>query len=182
MERTMESNKGQQATERRAAERRTGRPLQRWAAATAASLALASAAALAAPPASLDVSVRSGGVSTEDFAALNSRASDYALKMIFAAKHSGAYLADVDVVVRSLPRREVVLEHRTEGPLLLAKLPPGRYEVVASYGQVLPGAPTRQVRQVTIAPKSLAQMVVYFDTGDEVSVDLESNDNGTRVR
>ncbi|MFO1288956.1 MAG: hypothetical protein U1F49_22030 [Rubrivivax sp.] len=174
MERAMERNP----------ERRTDNknPLQRWAAATAASLALASAAALATPPTNLDVSVRSGGVSTEDFAALDSHASDYALKMIFAAKHSGAYLADVDVVVRSLPRREVVLEHRTEGPLLLATLPPGRYEVEASYGQVLPGAPTRQVRQVTISAKSLAQMVMYFDTGDEVSVDLESNDNGTRVR
>ena len=179
----MERNPEQRTEKRTEKHTENRKPLHRWAAATAASLALASAAALAAPPTTnLDVSVRSGGVSTEDFAALNSQASDYALKMIFAAKHSGAYLADVDVVVRSLPGREVVVEHRTEGPLLLATLPPGRYEIVASYGQVLPGAPTRQVRQVTISPSSLAQMVMYFDTGDEVSVDLESNDTGVRVR
>lgn len=163
-------------------ERRADRPLLQRAAVAAAGLALASAAALAAPPDHFDISVRSGGASTEDYAALDSHASDYALKMIFAARHSGAYLADIDVVVRSLPAGDVVLEHRTAGPLLLATLPPGRYEITASCAQVLPGAPTRQVRQVTISPDSLAQMVMYFDTGDEVSVDLEGSDNETRVR
>jgi hypothetical protein len=142
------------------------RPLQQWAAATAAGLTFAGAAIAANPP---PVPVRSGGSSLDEFAELNRQASDYSLKLILAAKRSGAYLADVDVVVRSLPSREVVLEHRSEGPLVLAALPPGRYEVTASYGQVLPGAPTTNTRIVTISPSGLAQMVLYFDTGDQVS-------------
>jgi len=149
------------------------KPIHRWAAAAAAgftvataSLAPAAASAANAP----GVSVQSGGVSVDEFAELNRRASDYQLKLILAARHSGAYLADVDVVVRSLPSRTVVLEHRSEGPLVLAQLPPGRYEVTATYGQVLPGAPASQTRIVTVPPsRSLAQMVMYFDTGDDLS-------------
>ncbi|MBI5722243.1 MAG: hypothetical protein HZC37_31595 [Burkholderiales bacterium] len=142
------------------------RPLQRWAAAAAAGLTLASAAMAADPPA---VPVRSGGVSVDEFAELNRQASAYSLKLILAAKGSGAYLADVDVVVRELPSRSVVLEHRSEGPLVLASLPPGRYEVAATYGQVRPGALKTQTRTVSISPSALAQRVMYFDTGDEVS-------------
>lgn len=144
------------------------RPLHRWAAATAAGLTFAGAAFAANPP-PVPVAVRSGGVSVDEFAELNRRASDFSLKLILAAKRTGAYLADVDVVVRALPSRNVVFEHRSEGPLVLAALPPGRYEVTATYGQVLPGAPTTNTRIVTIAPSGLAQMVMYFDTGDEVS-------------
>lgn len=92
------------------------------------------------------VTVHGGGVSVDEFAELNRRASDYQLKLVLAAKHSGAYLADVDVVVRSLPSRTVVLEHRSEGPLVLAELPTGRYEVTASCGQVRPGASTTHTR------------------------------------
>ena len=118
--------------------------------------------------------MRSGGVSSDEYAALSSQAADYSLKLILAAKHTGAYLADVDVVVRSLPSREVVLEHRTEGPLLLATLPPGRYEITATYGQVTPGTPTTQTRIVNINGAGLAQMVMYFDTGDKLSPDLHA--------
>jgi hypothetical protein len=117
--------------------------------------------------------VQSGGASVEDFAALNREAAQHSLKLVLASKGSGAYLADVDVSVHELPSRRVVLEHRTEGPLMLAKLPPGRYEVVAQYRDVLPGAATRVVRTVSIG-RGLTQMVIYFDTGDEVSPDRVS--------
>jgi len=150
------------------------KPIQRWALLTAAGLAVTATAAIAANgnglPAGQDTAVISGGASIDDFADLNRQAGDYQLKLILAAKRSGAYLADVDVVVRSLPSREVVLEHRSQGPLVLAQLAPGRYEVTASYGDVLPGAATRNVRTFTVpASRNLAQMVMYFDTGDEVN-------------
>jgi hypothetical protein len=145
----------------------------RWAVATAAGLAVASAAFAATNlPAS---NVVSGGVTVDEFAALNRMSNEYQLKLILAAKGSGAYLADVDVVVKALPSREVVIEHRTEGPLLLASLPPGRYEVTASYGQVLPGAPHNVSRTFTVAGSGLSQMVMYFDTGDKVSGDLAAD-------
>ena len=70
----------------------------------------------------------------------------------------------------ALPSREVVLEHRTDGPLLLASLPPGRYQVRATYGQVLPGAPTTNTRVITVG-SGLTQLVMYFDTGDTVSAE-----------
>ncbi|MCW5634754.1 MAG: hypothetical protein KIT17_15575 [Rubrivivax sp.] len=158
------------------------RTLQHIAVTTAAGLAMAGAAfaAQAASPSvrmhdqraasAQDVVVRSGGASVEDFAALNREASDYSLKLITAAKGSGAYLADVDVVVRALPSLEPVLEHRTEGPLLLATLPPGRYEVTATYGQVLPGASMTQRRIVTVG-SGLTQMVMYWETGDQVAAE-----------
>lgn len=145
--------------------------LHRWAVAAAAGITFATATATATAAINAPgVVVRSGGTDVDEFAELNRQAADYQLKLILAAKHSGAYLADVDVVVRALPSREIVLEHRSEGPLVLAQLPPGRYEVTATYGQVLPGAPNRLTRTVTVpASRSLAQMVLYFDTGDELS-------------
>lgn len=130
---------------------------------------LSAALAVAAAP-SRDVSVQSGGASVEEFQALNREASQHSLKLVLASKGSGAYLADVDVKVYSVPSRALVLEHRTEGPLMLATLPPGRYEVVAEYADVLPGAATRVSRTVQVG-KGLSQMVIYFNTGDDVSPD-----------
>ena len=73
---------------------------------------------------SSSVKVESGGVTVDQFAQLNQRADDYTLELVRAAKGSGAYLADVDVSIRSLPAGDVVVEHRTEGPLMLVDLPP----------------------------------------------------------
>lgn len=114
------------------------------------------------------VAYESGGATLEEFAALNQRAHDYSFKLVLAAKGSGAYLADVDVRIVSLPQREVVLETRTEGPLLLAALPPGRYEVTGTFDGVLAGAPTNVKRTLIVPSKGTVQSVMYFDTGDQV--------------
>ncbi len=134
-------------------------------------LVLASAAlcALAGPAAAVQqLPVESGGVGSEQFAALSARAGAYSFKLLLAAKGSGAYLANVDVTVRALPSNEVVVQHRTEGPLLLAALPPGRYGVEARYDAVRPGAPTAIQRQFTIPQKGQVDMVIHFDTTDRV--------------
>jgi hypothetical protein len=115
------------------------------------------------------VRFESGGATYEEFDAMNLRARDYSLKLVLAAKGSGAYLSDVDVTITSLPQRETVLEHRTEGPLLMAALPPGRYEVSGTVADVLPGAPTTVKRTVVVPRNGLAQTVLYFDTGDETA-------------
>jgi hypothetical protein len=125
---------------------------------------MATAAALADNPAA--VRFESGAASFEGIDEMNARASDYSFKLILAAKGSGSYLADVDVTIATLPQRTTVLEHRTEGPLLLAALPPGRYEVTATFADVLPGAATTQKRTVTVPRQGLVQTVLYFDTGD----------------
>lgn len=110
----------------------------------------------------------SGGATLEEFQQLNQRANDYSLKLVLAAKGSGAYLADVDVEIVALPQRERVLQTRTEGPLLLADLPPGRYEVTGNFDGVLPGAASSVRRTVVVPRHGTAQAVMYFDTGDQV--------------
>jgi hypothetical protein len=125
---------------------------------------IASANALADKEA--PVRFESGGATYEEVDAMNLRARDYSFKLVLAAKGSGAYLSDVDVTITSLPQREAVLQHRTEGPMLLAELPPGRYEVSGTFTDVLPGAPTTVKRTVVVPRNGLAQTVLYFDTGD----------------
>jgi len=115
------------------------------------------------------VKVESGGVTVDQFSELNQRADDYSLKLIWAAKGSGAYLADVDVSIRTLPSRDLVVQHRTEGPLMLVDLPPGRYVVSGHYGDVTPGAPIAVERTVVVPRQGTRQMVMYFDTADQVS-------------
>jgi hypothetical protein len=134
---------------------------------TAATLVLA----LAASPATAQqsVAVESGGASVESFDALTARASDYSLKLLLAAKGSGAYLADVDVTVRALPSNDLVLQHRTEGPLMLAALPSGRYRIETHYSDVLPGAATTIQRTVVVPRNGRRNVVIYFDTGDNVA-------------
>jgi len=134
-----------------------------------ASLTLLSGTALAAPAST--VLYRSGGVTVDEFVEMNREAKDYSMKLVLAAKGSGAYLADVDVAVKALSGGDVVISTRTEGPLLLAALPPGRYEVTATFKDVRPGAPTTLKRIVTVPRKGLAQAVLYFDTGDQVGAD-----------
>lgn len=120
------------------------------------------------PAAAQSVAVESGGVGLDEFALLKTRAHEYSLELLLAAKHSGAYLADVDVVVQRMPDGEVVVEHRTEGPLLLADSAPGRYRLDAQFDDVVPGAPARVSRVFDVPREGLRRLVVYFDTGDRV--------------
>jgi hypothetical protein len=158
------------------------------AAIAAALLAMALVGQTAAPAAAADgaannasnnaVEVRSGGVSLEEFAALNREAGQHTLKLLLASKGRGAYLAGVDVTVRDLQTGRVVLQHRTEGPLLLARLPPGRYEVVADYADVRPGAATRQQRNITIGA-GLTSLALHFDTVDDLSAETSASPRPT---
>jgi hypothetical protein len=117
------------------------------------------------------VRVESGGVTVEQFSQLSQRANQYSLKLVWAAKGSGAYLADVDVSIRSLPDNELVVQHRTEGPVLLAALPPGRYVVTGRYDDVKAGSPTSIERTVVVPRQGTREVVMYFNTADEVSAE-----------
>jgi hypothetical protein len=140
------------------------KPLHRLSSAAALGLAVVFGTAAAQS----SVAVESGGVDTHELAVLKTRAHDFSFELTLAAKHSGAYLADVDVVVNRLPDGEVVLEHRTKGPLMLADLPPGRYRLDARYDDVLPGAASHVRRNFEVTSGGLRRMVIYFDTGDTV--------------
>jgi hypothetical protein len=81
----------------------------------------------------------SGGIGKDEADALKQQSADYALTLEFASARSaegdaspGAYLADVKVDIRDAQGRQM-LNTTAEGPLLLVRLPPGDYTVVADW-------------------------------------------------
>ncbi len=77
------------------------------------------------------VSYVSGGVGTASIDRLNTVASGFNLKLVFASK-SGAYLADVRVKIADSTGR-TLLDVPSEGPWFLAKLPTGNYQIIATF-------------------------------------------------
>ena len=112
-------------------------PLRRTAyVALAALIGLAWVAPVNAMPdqivmASPGVTYVSGGAGTEAVDRLRAMEKDFNLKLVFALSN-GEYLADVNVSVVDAANH-VVLDTSSEGPWLLAKLPPGKYQVNANY-------------------------------------------------
>jgi hypothetical protein len=82
-------------------------------------------------PAGDTVSYVSGGIGADAIADLRAQEERYNLKLVFSLIE-GNYVADVNVVLRSAAGT-VLLEHLAEGPILLARLPAGRYSVTVTY-------------------------------------------------
>ena len=116
----------------------------------------------------------SGGVSHSELQELHAQRQNYSFWLTTAALKSGAHLADVSVRITPLRGTDPVLNHTTGGPWLFAALPPGRYQVEAVF-KPSPDRPT-QVRRglTTIHPGDHHQMVLYFDTADEVGVESQT--------
>ncbi len=70
----------------------------------------------------------SGGVSESGMQRIDAETNGYNLKLLCVAQ--GAYLADVSVKITD-SKGANVLDVVTDGPVLLAKLPPGSYTVTA---------------------------------------------------
>jgi hypothetical protein len=79
------------------------------------------------------VSWVSGGVSADERDEMILALPDHNLKVLTAAEKSGAFLAGAQVVVRDAGGR-TVFETTLEGPWLLARLPPGNYQLIATLG------------------------------------------------
>ena len=77
------------------------------------------------------VSSTSGGVSLNSRDQLRSNMPDHNVKMVFSLT-TGNYLSDVTVKVVDSARR-TVLDEVSNGPWLFAKLPPGNYNVTATF-------------------------------------------------
>lgn len=97
----------------------------------------------------------SGGNGLEERQALNDVSGDYNLKLVFAEKQSGSYLADVKLSIMDMKGRKV-LEAISDGPWFLAKLVPGRYKITAEI------AGKTQVRQAKVGSGRLAQLYFYW--------------------
>jgi hypothetical protein len=130
-------------------------PRESWpgeVAATLAMTALLMLAALSAPVAQAQtlpqarsqgsIEYVTGGVGKEEADALKQASGDYSLTLELASsgptpegRTTGAYVADALVVIRDAQGREI-LNTRTDGPLLLARLPAGRYTISADWNGV----------------------------------------------
>jgi hypothetical protein len=97
----------------------------------------------------------SGGAGADAREELRAREKDYNLKIIVADK-SGDYLAGVKVVIESATKAQV-LDTTMEGPILLAKLPPGTYTIRAT------SRDQKLTRTVTIAAQGLQQVDLRWD-------------------
>jgi hypothetical protein len=74
----------------------------------------------------------SGGVGTESQDHLRAMERDFNLKLVFAL-NTGNYLADISVTILD-SANNVRLTTTAQGPWLLAKLPPGNYQINVANG------------------------------------------------
>ncbi|MBK8209524.1 MAG: carboxypeptidase regulatory-like domain-containing protein [Rhodospirillales bacterium] len=75
----------------------------------------------------------SGGIGFDESLALRKIEGNYNLRLLFAVEGSGEYLADVVVIIQN-QEGQAVLEATSQGPRLLAQVPPGGYTVTATSG------------------------------------------------
>jgi len=94
------------------------------------------ATSVALPPAQTQgmVTYRSGGIGHDEAQAFAAAASQYPLALEFAVKHQprAEFTAGVHVIIKDAHSKPV-LDTRSDGPFLLAKLPTGSYTVVAEW-------------------------------------------------
>ena len=97
----------------------------------------------------------SGGNGLEQRQALDEVAGDYNLKLVFAEQNSGAYLADVKLLIMNM-KGQKILEAVSDGPWFFVKLAPGRYKITAeAEGQ-------SQVQQTKVGGGRLTQLHFYW--------------------
>ncbi len=95
-----------------------------------------------------------GGVGENEKRELLDRASQFSLRIVTARKANGDFLADCKVTIQR--GEQTVLEAVMDGPILMARLPPGSYRVRTEFeGRA-------QERPVNIAPKSLMNNLYLY--------------------
>ena len=80
------------------------------------------------------VTYLSGGVGEDQQAAMQQAATKYPLELWFTqgAKAAEVFMANVPVTIKDRTGK-VILDARSDGPLMLAKLPDGRYTITAQH-------------------------------------------------
>ena len=79
----------------------------------------------------------SGGIGKDEADAMKEEAKHYPLSMIFSQNKNDEYLPNVDVMIRDKSGK-VVLSAPSSGPIMLVKLPEGKYTVAAeAHGKTL---------------------------------------------
>ena len=94
-----------------------------------------------------------GGIGQDEVTAFRDVAPRYNLRITFASKR-GHYLSDVDVTLSS--GKSTILDARTMGPFLFARVPPGRYTVSAHDRAV------QEVRHVVVPARGAVDVRFYW--------------------
>jgi hypothetical protein len=124
-----------------------------WKTAAVTAALCAATGAVAATPADLppaqtsgEVTYLSGGVGKDQQSAIRHEAANYPLEMKFLPRDKGPveYTAGIPVTIKDQTGK-VVLDARSNGPLMLAKLPDGKYTITAEE------AGKSELRHVTVA-------------------------------
>lgn len=138
-------------------------PAKAWAGSLllAGSLVAAPLPAAEPPPAtpsasSSNVTFVTGGVGETERSQMNEISEAFNLRVIIA-KANGDYLSGVNLTIRD-QKGTPMLSTVTQGPLLMARLPPGRYTVTANLGS--------EVRQEIVTVDPTRQTVVLMQLAD----------------
>ena len=127
---------------------------------TAGALALAFsvsafAASLPDPQTQNGVTFLSGGIGKDEAAAMKAEAGHYPLSIVMSEGRHDAYVANAKVSITDKAGR-LLLDAVSEGPIMLVKLPAGRYHVSAMEdGKTL-------VRDVLVGAKGGQQVVFHW--------------------
>ena len=97
----------------------------------------------------------SGGIGEEGLQAIHEIERDYNLRLLFAVQRSGNYLSDVNVKLLDQSGKTLV-DTMSQGPYFLAKLSPGKYQIIAESG----GKPI--IKSVVIAPGRAVSQALYW--------------------
>jgi hypothetical protein len=131
------------------------------AAALALAAVLAPAGALVRGTTDSGLAFVSGGIGSEDMAALDQERGRYDLAILTAAKGSGAFLSDIHVRITDAHDVQV-LDTVMDGPWLLVDLPAGHYTIAASLADQV------QKSTLSLLANGHHQATFYFDTHDAV--------------
>jgi hypothetical protein len=96
-----------------------------------------------------------GGVGLEERDALKNMRADFNVRLTFAVKGTGAYVADVDVAITDA-KGAAVLRTAADGPKLYAQLAPGKYTVNATFSG------KTQSRSVTVGKRGAVEATFYW--------------------
>jgi hypothetical protein len=87
---------------------------------------------ITAAGAQADIPYTSGGVGLNSQEELIARQKEFSLKLVFAEKQTGSYLANVEVTIADTAG-ETLVNAVSDGPWFYAKLPAGSYKVTATF-------------------------------------------------
>ena len=83
------------------------------------------------------ISYLSGGIGKPEAAAMKEEARHYPLSLVFSAAKDNEFVADVRVTIKNRAGKEV-FNTVSDGPIMLVKLPAGKYKVaVEMHGKTL---------------------------------------------